>query len=132
VRDAIAAGELRAAPLVPAEQLDHAGRLAERVDPLVQPVDDRRVEEPDATADRERVRGAPHVARPRVDPAEAELELVDEERRGHRRLLSRRRLPRGTQSTQSRNRHTPNFSIRSIAGKAGGSSLWLRALARET
>ena len=53
----------RAAPsrLVPVEQLDHAGRLAERADALLDAVAVDRVDQPDAAVDGERVRRASHA-----------------------------------------------------------------------
>ena len=66
------------------EQLDDAGRLAERADPLLDPVAVRRVDHPDASAAAHRVAGALHPARLRMDPAEREVELVAEADRRHR------------------------------------------------
>ena len=48
--------------VVPVDQLDHAGRLAERADALLDAVALDRIGQPDAAVDGERVRRAPHRA----------------------------------------------------------------------
>ena len=68
--------EGRAVALVPVEQLDHARRLAERPDPLVDAVTLDRVDDPHSAVRCEGMRGPPQPRR--LDPAEHAVELVDE------------------------------------------------------
>jgi DNA polymerase (family X) len=76
-RGAEASCDGRAVALVAVEQLDHASRLAELPDPLVDPGAIEDVRQPHGIPDSDRVRGALEaVAFGR--PAEAVLELVDE------------------------------------------------------
>ena len=76
-RDAEAARDGRTVALVAVEQLDHASRLAELPDPLVDPGPVEDVRQPHGVPDSDRVRGALEADRLR-GPAEAVLELVDE------------------------------------------------------
>ena len=75
-RNAEPLGESGAVAVVPVDQLDHAGRLAERADALLDALAVDRIDQPDAAVDGERVRRALH--RRALHPAEAVLELVDE------------------------------------------------------
>ncbi len=72
--------ERRAVTVVPVEQLDHAGRLACRANPLLHSLAVDGVDHPDAAADDERVRATLHELG--EDPAEAALVLVAEADRG--------------------------------------------------
>ena len=69
-------GQLGAVAVVPVDQLDHAGRLAERANALLDAVAVDRVDQPDAAVDGECVRRS--VQALGLGPAEAVLELVDE------------------------------------------------------
>jgi hypothetical protein len=62
---------------VAVEQLDHARRLAERTDPLVDALAVDRIDDPHAVFSEERVRGQLQLLALRCDPAEAPLLLVD-------------------------------------------------------
>ena len=76
-RDAEASCDDRAVALVTVEELDHASRLTELPDPLVDPRSVENVRQPDGAADSDRMRGALEAVAFRC-PAEAVLELVDE------------------------------------------------------
>ena len=76
-RNAEAACDGRAVALVAVDELDHASRLAELPDPLVDPRPVEDVRQPDGASDSDRVRGALEAVACRR-PAEAVLELVDE------------------------------------------------------
>src|SRR5919198_6722351 len=75
-RDAESLGERGRVAPVPVEELDHAGRLAERADPLLDSRRVDRVEDPDPVLRTERVRATrePLV----LEPAEAPVGLVAE------------------------------------------------------
>src|SRR5215217_2287124 len=63
---------------MPVDQLDHARRLAEGADAVLDSVAFRRVDQPDAAVGEQRVRGDAQPRALRRDPAEPPLLLVDE------------------------------------------------------
>ena len=67
-----------AVALVPVEELDDAGRIAERTDARLDALSVDRIDEPDSAAGANRMRGAQHVGGLGGDPAEPELRLVGE------------------------------------------------------
>ena len=65
---------------------------------------------------------------PRMDPAKAEFEPVDEPALSHGQLLSAGPAARVTQSARSCGRHVTAFELGSAVGQAGwDGSLWLQA-----
>src|ERR687888_2106737 len=75
-RDAEPLGERGRVAPVPVEELDHAGRLAERADPLLDSRGVVRVKDPDTALRAERVRTACEPLL--LDPTEAPIGLVAE------------------------------------------------------
>src|SRR5580765_1827272 len=86
MRNAQLRRDLRTVAVVPVEQLDHAGRLAERARPLERVRPEHRVDEPHAPVNRERVRRPRHTLL--GDPAEPVVALVDEAKRQARPTTS--------------------------------------------
>ncbi len=93
VRHAELVRDAPAVSRVPVEQLQDARRLTEGADSLEHTVVEHRIDQPDPSARDERMRAALHEVRLGRDPAEPELELVDETR-----LHLRGRYPCGTAS----------------------------------
>lgn len=78
VRDTEAAGDARAIATVAVEQLDDGRRLTERAHAVERLVVVDRVDHPHAAAGDDGVRSPLHEVRLRRDPADREVELVDE------------------------------------------------------
>ena len=102
-------GQRGAVAVVPVDQLDHAGRLAERADALLDAVAVDRIGQPDAAVDGERVRRAAH--RSRLGPAER--------RPRARRRSGRSRRSRPAARTRARRPRSAGRRARAACGRAG-------------